>query len=352
MKNDNIGFDRAYRLALDHVSMLESEQLPILKAYGRVVAEDIYAAVDSPSIHASTKDGYAVAARDIETATVPKPVTLEVLGHVAAGGLSGQAVSSGKAVRVLTGAPIPEGADAVLADEFVIRQENTVLAIADSPHGKNILSCGADVQKGQKIAEKGLVLTPQLAGLIAAGGIHTLKVVKSPVIGLLATGSEVLLPGSPMAAGKLFASNVVLQEGWFRNLRFETILLHAGDDEADIRHAVETMISKSDILITSGGAWKGDRDLTISVLESLGWRKIFHRVRMGPGKAVGMGLLQDKPVFCLPGGPTSNEMAFLMIALPAVMKWPATVVLRLCNCRVFWKKRFMGIRTGPSLWNV
>ena len=320
MKKYDIGFDRAYQLAMEHVPIMESERLPISDAYGRVIATDIHALVDSPSIRASTKDGYAVLSTDVETATAEKPLQLAVLGQVAAGGLCAQAVFSGKTIRVLTGAPIPEGADAVLADEFVIQKDGSILAIADSPRGKNILPCGADVQKGQRIAEKGSVLTPQLACLIAAGGIHTLEVTGSPVVGLLATGSEVLLPGSSMESGKLFASNVVLQEGWLRNRRFATRLLHAGDDDVQIRHAVETMISESDVLLTSGGAWKGDRDLTVSVLESLGWRKIFHHVRMGPGKAVGMGLLYGKPVFCLPGGPTSNEMAFFMIALPAIFK--------------------------------
>jgi molybdopterin molybdotransferase len=141
-----------------------------------------------------------------------------------------------------------------------------------------------------------------------------------PVIGLLATGSEVLLPGRPPEQGKLFASNVILQQGWLTQRHFQTVLRHAGDDHNQIRTAVEQLAEEADVLLTSGGAWKGDRDLIESVLESLGWQQIFHRVRMGPGKAVGMGLLHDKPIFCLPGGPTSNAMAFWMIAVPAICK--------------------------------
>lgn len=320
MKRYDIGFDQAYRLTMENIRVLGTETMSLSSAYGRIVAEDIAALVDSPSVEASIKDGYAVISKDIEKAAHDKAVTLELLGRVAAGSQTAYRIESGKTVRVLSGAPIPPGADAVLAEEFASVRDGAVLALADSPPGKNILPQGADVQRGEILAKQGELLSPQLTSLIAAGGVHDISVCRKPEVGLLATGSEVLLPGSPMESGKLFASNVVLQEGWLRRYQFGSRLRLSADESASIGHAVEELAAETDVLITSGGAWKGDRDLIVRVLESLGWRQIFHRVRMGPGKAVGMGLLGGKPVFCLPGGPTSNEMAFLMIALPAVLK--------------------------------
>lgn len=319
-KRYDIGFAQACQLSLEHVSLLPSERRSIPAACGRVAAETIHALVDSPSVRSSTKDGYAVLSGDIQAATVENPVQLTVSGHVAAGEEIRETVSSGTAIRVLSGAPVPDGADAVLADEFAGCREDVLFATADSPPGKNIIPSGFDVKAGKILVEKGEVVTPQIGSLLAAGGHDRIKVYRMPVVGLLATGSEVLLPGQAPEPGKLFASNVILQQGWLMQHHFRTILHHAGDEHDRIRAAVKQLSAETDVLITSGGAWKGDRDLMESVFESLGWRQVFHRVRMGPGKAVGMGLLHDKPVFCLPGGPTSNAMAFWMIAVPAICK--------------------------------
>ena len=131
---------------------------------------------------------------------------------------------------------------------------------------------------------------------------------------------EVLLPGQRIQKGKLYASNVALQDAWLRSKGIECEVGACGDSFNALADTLGTMIKTADVLITSGGAWKGDHDLVIHVLDSLEADVIFHRVRMGPGKAVGMCILEGKPVFCLPGGPPSNEMAFLQLALPALMK--------------------------------
>ena len=155
-------------------------------------------------------------------------------------------------------------------------------------------------------------------GLLVAGGISRLKVFKKPKIGLLAIGSELLLPGANFSKGKLYASNVGVQNAWCKSLGFETDVQIAGDTPSEISARVKKMLENADIIITSGGAWKGDRDFVIRVLADLGWKFLFHRVRIRPGKAVGMGTVDRKPVFCLSGGPASNEIAFIMIALPAI----------------------------------
>lgn len=314
----DIGFEKARSLALEHMPRMDSEPCPITEAAGRICVADCLARVDSPSVNASTRDGYAVIGDDLATASQADPVVLTIAGRVAAGSHSPAAVSPGSTVRILTGAPIPDGADAVLADEVVTVGERCIHARTSASPGKNIIPKGTDLAMGDLLAKAGQKITPPLAGLLAAGGIDTVSVRKRPKIGLLATGSEVVLPGRPLKTGELYASNVVMVDGWLQAETFPTTVHHAADREDDIDRALTDLLNDCDAVITSGGAWKGDRDITISALERLGWKRVFQRVRMGPGKGVSLGLIGSKPVFCLPGGPTSNEVAFLMIAFPAL----------------------------------
>ena len=320
MTEYDIGFNEAAGLSMQKVNVLGSETVSIMTASGRIAAEDIYAGVDSPSVDASLKDGYAVISSDLSEAAPDAPVRLDVTGRIAAGDEAQKRVMSGKTIRVLTGAPVPAGADAVLAEEFAKTGQDYIHAGKGAEKGRNILPQGSDVRKGEMLIKAGHQLTPPVISLLVAGGVSRACVFRRPAVGLLATGSEVLLPGSPMESGKLFASNAALQNAWLSSFGMETDIKQAGDRHGEISHKVNELSLTSDVLITSGGTWKGDRDLIIKVLTGLGADIVFHRVRMGPGKAVGLAVFRGKPVFCLPGGPTSNEIAFLMIALPAILK--------------------------------
>ncbi|MBF0224038.1 MAG: molybdopterin molybdotransferase MoeA [Desulfobacterales bacterium] len=320
MKKYDISYNEAFYLADRNITQIGSEIIPITLAVGRVAAEDIKARVDSPSIDASMKDGFAVISDDVVGASESSSVCLEIVGSVAAGGEIDDVLEKGKTIRVLTGAPLPKGADAVLSDEFAKQDGSIIKAVADAEKGRNILFRGEDVRVGELLAKKGDELNPSIISLLVAGGLFQISVFKKPKVCLLATGDEVLLPGSDLPKGKLFASNIALQQAWFESIGFEASLKLCKDTFTDIEESIKTMIKEYDVIITSGGAWKGDRDLVVNVLDFLGWNLFFHRARMGPGKAVGMGILNDKPIFCLPGGPPSNEMAFLMIAFPCVFK--------------------------------
>jgi molybdopterin molybdotransferase len=321
VKKYDIGFEQAFQLAMDNTRLVGAEAIGISAGVGRVLAASVYAAVDSPTVDASLKDGYAVVSSDLVNASESSPVQLEVIGHLSAGEPAQHRVCPGTAMRILSGAQVPPGATAVLADEFTVRNGNYFQAFATADQGRNILPRGSDVRRGEILGEKGRLLTPQLIGLLVAGGICDIEVFRQPKIGLLATGSEILLPGRPIAPGKLYASNAALQQAWFHSMGFESTVAASGDSESAIADALVSMFSACDVIVTSGGAWKGDRDLVVRVLDGLGWRMLFHRVRMGPGKAVAMGFLKNKPVFCLPGGPASNEMAFMMIVFPAILKF-------------------------------
>ena len=317
-----IGFEEALSLALDSVLPLPEEWCSTVDSLGRIASRDITAIVDSPSVDSSMKDGYAVVSSDISAATSSRPVELKLIGVIGAGADPEMSIgiAPGTAVRILSGSVIPKGADAVLAEEFTEKRPGAVLAFADAYPGRNILCRGVDVSAGEVLVRSGVELTPGRIGLLVAGGVSQAPVVRRPRVGLLATGDEVLLPGRPIKEGKLYASNVALQEAWLRSKGIPCSIEVCGDSFDKLAASIESMIDGLDVLITSGGAWTGDRDLVVKVLDSLGWKLIFHRVRMGPGKAVGMGQIDGKTIFCLPGGPPSNEMAFFMIVLPSLLR--------------------------------
>jgi molybdopterin molybdotransferase len=314
------GFDHAFQMAMTHTPLLSEETIPIMDAVGRIVSRDIFARINAPSVNSSLKDGYAVISEDLKRASMEHPVPLDLIGTIEAGSSRSYVVTRGKCVRILTGAPIPQGSDAVLAGEFAKIDGNRVFGFADAHPSRNIMLEGTDVGKGERLLREGSEIGPSVVSLLVAGGITEVPVRKKPRVGLLATGDEILLPGAEFKPGKLFASNMALQEAWLKSRGFNTRFSLSGDTHQALSHEVAKLLEVSDAIVTSGGAWEGDRDLIVSVLEALGWKKLFHHVRMGPGKAVGMGLIDGKPIFCLPGGPPSNEMAFLMIAYPAICK--------------------------------
>ena len=315
----DIGFDEARSRMLERLSPLAPVCLPLDKVEGLVAAEDCVAKVDCPSVPASLKDGYAVMSADLADACQEQPVRLKVCGKLAAGERKPASVAPGTAVKVMTGARIPDGADSVIAEEFTREEHGSVSCLSPSARGRNVIERGFDVAKGEVVVRRGEVLTPAKAGLLAAGGIAAALVHPRPRIGILATGDELVKPGEPLQPGQVYASNLVTLVCWLRRFGMDAQVEMAGDQTQSLAAAAERLLGSADVLLTSGGAWKSDRDLTIKVLTELGGEIVFHRVRMGPGKAVAMIPLKGRTVFCLPGGPPSNEMAFLQIALPGLL---------------------------------
>ncbi|MFH1436049.1 MAG: molybdopterin molybdotransferase MoeA [Pseudomonadota bacterium] len=315
-----IPFTKALEIILKTVSPLPSRMVSVDECAGRVVAARIASAIDSPSAHVSLKDGYAVVAADLAHASEQSPVSLRLAGAQFAGNDTGLAITAGEAARITTGAVIPQGADAVLAEEFATAQGNAIMARAAAAAGRNILPKSTDLEKGKVILPAGAAITPARAGLIAAAGLHQVDVHQSPRIAIIAIGDEIVPAGEPVSEGKVAASNLVSLRAWCESFNMQAEAAHAGDTAEDIAAAVSRGIRSSDCIITSGGAWKSERDFVVGVLDGLGWKKMFHRVKLGPGKAMAFGMLGARPVFCLPGGPPSNQVAFLMLALPGLLR--------------------------------
>ena len=318
---DYVGYREAFNLISLNVRTAGNEELPLVMSVGRITAQDIVADVSYPSSDVTLKDGYAVISDDVDSASARHPVRLKVTGSVFAGVKYEGRVVRGNAVKVCSGAPIPPGADAVVSVEFSEEVSvDSVLIKADAGKGRNILKAGGEVKAGETIVKKGEKLLPGSLGLAAAAGIHKVLVYGRPKIAIVGVGDEVVAPGEQLHPGQLYASNLVTMGAWLSSFGVSCIASVVQDNEEAIKRELLKYLNSVDVILTSGGAWGSERDLVIGVLDKLGWREKFHHVRMGPGKGIAFGLWEGKPVFCLPGGPASNEMAFLQLALPGILR--------------------------------
>lgn len=319
MDDKYVDFEQARDLVQRHTPRLPPCALPLNQLAGHVLAAPARAAVASPSVTASTKDGFAVIASDLARASAEAPVRLAVRGMVAAGERPDGGVTPGQAMRITTGAPLPPGADAVLPKEMTRTDGDAVLCMSPAEAGRNVLARGSDVDQGQDLGGAGQVLTPELVGLLAAAGCSEALVHPRPRVGLLATGREVVAPGEPLPQGSVYASNLVTLAAWLELHRMAHRVMVVDDSAREIAEAAAGLLEYGHALLISGGAWTSERDLVVGALREMGFEMFFRRVRMGPGKGVAFGLLKGRAVFCLPGGPPSNEMAFLQLALPALL---------------------------------
>lgn len=313
-----VGFGRARELIARSVKPLAPASTALDKLAGLAAAEDGRALVHCPSVDSSRKEGYAVIGAELVSASELSPVRLRLSGMLTAGDKGGAVVSPGIAVRVTTGALLPPGADAVLADEFAEVKGDELICLAPAEPGRNVLPKGADVKPGDVLCRAGEVINPGMAGLLASGGVASLAAHPLPRAAVLATGSEVHHPGEPLPPGGLYASNMASLCAWLESLGMAGPARLAADDLDAIREAAAGLLDSADSLITSGGTGHGERDLIGQALEDIGVRTVFDGVRLGPGKGAVFGMLGPKPVLCLPGGPPACLVAFLKLALPAL----------------------------------
>jgi len=315
-----ISLNQAHQHIRD-LGSLEPVTVSLNNALGLVCAEDARADTNCPSVDSSLKDGFAVLSADIVDASPSHPVTLSVAGALTAGAeAENYCVASGIAVRIMTGAPIPYGATAVLASEFAQANGDQVTIRADSRIGRNILHKGSDIIRNQVVVHRGDTLSPPHLGLLAAAGLNEVVCYPLPRVAVAATGSELVWPGEPVPPGKVAASNMVTAAAELQALGIiaSTVLLRDNLDR--LQEEFGQLVRQVDVLITCGGVLDGDKDLTLRAMEHIGMEKIFHRVRIGPGKGACMGRVGNTLVFNLPGGPPSNHVALLLLALPGVRR--------------------------------
>ena len=327
-----LSVEDALERILSVVHVLEPEEKPVLEALGQVLAEDVVSSFDIPPVDNSAMDGYAVRASDLNGASEESPVVLRVVHTLAPGQLPEHEVTPGTAVRIMTGAPIPRGADAIAPFEDTDESARgtsgrgtTEIGIAvEVEPGAHIRPAAQDVRKGQAVLERGTVLRPAEIGVLASLGHSRIEAVRRPVVAILATGDELLEPGEPYGPGRIYDSNSYSLAAAVRRYGGIPKMLGIARDDLQSMKAKLRQGLESDILVTSAGVSKGDYDMVKDVLAQHG--KIdFWSVRMKPAKPLAFGVLdapggRQVPHLGLPGNPVSALVAFEQFGRVAIYK--------------------------------
>lgn len=329
---DLLSVEEAVERVLALVESLGPAWVPLLEADGLALAEDIFAPFDIPALANSAMDGYAVVASDLESATQEAPVTLRLVGQVQAGQLPTVAASPGNAVRIMTGAPVPAGADAIVPYEYsdeVARQaagtSGAEITLMHAPFvGEHVRPAGEDTTKGALVLTNGRVLDPPSIGVLASFGYATAPVIRRPRVAVLATGDEVQTPGEELEPGRLFDSNTYDVAAAVRRWGGEPVLLGIARDNINELRAKLREGLEADLLITSAGVSAGAFDMVKEALAELGSID-FWAVRMRPARPIAFGILQagdgrKVPHLGLPGNPVSALVALVQFGRPAIAK--------------------------------
>ena len=312
--------EEAQEIVLESVSVSGIERVPLSESQDRVLAEDVAPRFDVPPQDNSSVDGYAVRAADTSGASEEAPRRLEVLEESPAGTVPAAHVVPGRSSRIMTGAFLPGGADAVVMVENTRQHADGVEILKAVKPGQNVRYRGEDVKQGQRVLFDGAEIGPGEIGLLAAFQRSQVSVRRRPAVAILSTGDEVVEIDERLVPGKIVNSNSYSLAALVRECNGRPVNLGiARDSEAEIAKAIRSALS-ADIVLSTGGVSVGDYDYVKKVLEDLGADMRFWRVKMKPGKPLAYGLLQGKPFFGLPGNPVSCMVSFLLFARPAMRK--------------------------------
>jgi len=316
-----LSVEEAQARVLEYFHTLEPETAPILEALDRVLAEDVYSDLNIPPHSNSAMDGYAVLAADTQGATGEAPKRLRVIADLAAGYVTDVEVVSGTAIRIMTGAPLPAGADAVVRFEDTEQQGQFVDIHVPVPVQRNVRLAGEDVRQGELVLRKGTWIRPQEVGMLAALGRKATMVTRKPRVAILATGDEVAEIDEPLAPGKIRNSNSYSNAAQVLRCGGTPVLLGIARDQIeDLTTKIRSALAQNvDLFLTSGGVSVGDFDVVKQVLAAEGDMS-FWRVRMKPGKPFAFGQIGGVPLLGLPGNPVSAMVSFEMFARPAMCR--------------------------------
>jgi len=329
-----IPVEEALRRILHHVRLLDAVETPILEALGQVTAQDVVSPLDIPPHDNTAMDGYAVRAADTTGASEQTPVVLRVVGELAAGYLYEGSVGPGEAVRIMTGAPMPAGADAVVPFEETdepsgraygsfAKSRGVVGVLKAAGPAANIRRAAEDVARGQTIIPKGTILRPPQVGVLASLGLPLVSVHRRPVVAILSTGDEVVEPGKPLRPGQIYDSNAYSISAMVQAYGGIPQRLGIAQDTVESLTARIREGLGADMLVTSAGVSRGDYDVVKDVLAKEG-EVAFWTVRMRPGKPLAFGSFRSGdrlvPHIGLPGNPVSSMVSFELFGRPAIYK--------------------------------
>nr|WP_321420108.1 molybdopterin biosynthesis protein [uncultured Methanomethylovorans sp.] len=291
--------------------------LPLEHANGHILAEDIFSSIDVPAFDRSVKDGFAVQAQDIYKATEIDPVTLKIIGSIAAGSVSNIVLAPGKLMEIATGAPIPEGADAVVMVEHTTVEDGNILVRRAVHINENIMRTGADIMKGERVLRKNVRIGPREIGVLASIGISTVKV-KELNVGIISTGDELVQPGLKLNTGKIYDANsyavaVSVEECGANPIIYGIVK----DDERAMSEVIDRALKECNMVLTSGSTSAGVGDVMYKIIAEKG-RTLLHGISIKPGKPVVIGIVGNIPLIGLPGNPTAALSIFNEFIAPLI----------------------------------
>jgi molybdenum cofactor synthesis domain-containing protein len=339
--------DEAQQIIQNHLRPKSTsiEEIPLLEAHNRVLAKDVIATLDIPPFNRSTVDGYAVKAKDTFGAEESRPAKLKVCGAVNIGKLPRAKVASGKAAEIVTGAPMPEGADAVVMVEDTNRKGDFIYVFAAVTRAENVMKAGSDIRKSETVLKAGQLLGSREIGVLAAVGIARVRVHAVPRVAVLSTGAEVTEPGGRLPPGRIYDINAyslgaaVLESGG------KPILMGVfPDDRIRLKKALVEALDVADVIVTSGGVSVGPKDIMPQTVDSLGKPGVIvSGIAIKPGKPATVAIVDGKPIFSLPGHPTSALLVFHLLIRPIIAEMAGRRAERSLEV-----KAFAGMRMFPA----
>lgn len=306
-----ISLEEARELLLDKAKKMTYEEVHIEDALGRVLYEDIYSEIDNPPFPRSPLDGYAIKGNDTKGANSESPISLKVIDKVYAGHVSEKQLNSGEAIRIMTGAPIPSGADCVIRQEDTSEENSVVKICKELKPYDNYCYEGEDFKVGTKLLDKDTLVTSSEIMCIAALGIEKIKVYKKPKVGIINTGDEIQNPGSKLKYGKIYNSNGYFLKSRLQELGCDSVIYDLiCDDDEEIIKAIKTLEENCDVIISTGGVSVGEKDRVRISAEKAGYEILFWKINMKPGSPMFGAYKDDKLYIGLSGTPVAAATSF------------------------------------------
>ena len=317
---DTIPLEEARALIDEVLRPIERrERILIVDANGRVAASDVRSSSDVPPFSRAGMDGFAVLAEDTFGASRQEPKTLRVIDKVYTGQVPARSVEGGTCIEIATGAPMPDGADAVVMVEETERDGNDIRVFTPVYPRQNVGRKGADIVVGQTVLRDGDVLNPSRIGALAALGVNDVEVYARPTVAILSTGNEIVDPGRPLEPGQIYDINKFTLTTIIREHGSDPRFVATAEDSIDaLEHTLDRCLS-CDVVVLSGGSSVGERDLILDLIKRRG-EILFHGIAVKPGKPTVFGVVDGKPVFGMPGYPTSCLSNAYMLLVPALRR--------------------------------
>lgn len=318
---ENIDIKQAKDILLNEKIILEFKEVNILDSLDYVLAEDIESTINVPPFNRSPLDGYALKSEDIKFATKDNPIVLDVIDNIQAGYISSKIIENGQAIRIMTGAKIPEGADIVIKYEDTDFTDENVKIYEYLKPDSNIVKKGEDIEVGDIVLKKGKLITPADIGIMASLGISKIKVYTKPKIALIATGDELVDINESLQDGKIRNSNSYMLAAQIKKMGAEPIILNiCKDNIEEIKSRLLSTIDNVHMVITTGGVSVGDADLVKDAFVDIGGKMLFWKVQMKPGTPIAVAKFKDKFLFGLSGNPAAASITFELFVRPVILK--------------------------------